>query len=82
MKSIQVSSELALDVARFFQLDGQEPAMDLLPALEQVKVQMTHRPPIGSSDQYTPIRDAIRDAFEPIIAARKHMGRYIILSWE
>ena len=80
VKFIRVPSEVALDVAQFFQLDGQEPAMDLLPALEEVQVQMTHGTSIGSGDQYAPIRNA----FAPIIAARKQMGRHIpvILSWE
>ena len=34
VKFIQVPSEVALDLAQFFQPYGQEPAMDLLPALE------------------------------------------------
>jgi hypothetical protein len=37
VKVVQVPSEVALDVAHSFQLDGQEPAMDLLPALELVR---------------------------------------------
>jgi hypothetical protein len=44
--------------------------MDLLPTLEQVRVHMTHR-------KYV----LIRDAFQPLIAARKQVGRPITLSW-
>jgi len=70
VRFVQVPSEVALDVAHSFQLDGQEPAVDLLPALEQVEVHMTHH-------QYVPLRDP----FEPLIAARKQVGRPIRLSW-
>jgi hypothetical protein len=49
--------------------------MDLLPALEQVKVEATPITPSGS-DRHS----SIRDAFEPLIAARKQLGRPIILS--
>ena len=77
VKFVQVPSEVALYFAPLFQLDGQEQAIGILPVLEQIKVQM-YRPLIESGDQYAPIRDA----FEPIIAARKQMGRHIFLSWE
>jgi hypothetical protein len=85
VKMVQVTSDVAVDVAHSFQPDGQEPVMDLLPALEHVKVHMTHLPPIGlfppiesnSNDQYAPIHDA----FEPLIAARQQVGRPVWLSW-
>ncbi len=79
VKSVQVPSEVALGVAHSFQLDGQEPALDILPALKQVKVHMTYLSPIelNRNDQYA----SIRDAFEPLIAARQQAGRPIRLSW-
>ena len=72
---VQVPAEVAHDVALSFQLDGREPVPDLLPALEQVKV---YFPPNGvnGDDQYA----SICDAFEPLIAARKQMGRPVTLS--
>jgi hypothetical protein len=78
-KFVQVPSQVALDVAHSFQLDGQGPVLDLLPALEQVKVHLTYLPPIGTTrhDQNA----SICRAFEPLIAARKQVGRPIILSW-
>ncbi|KAF8257589.1 hypothetical protein EI94DRAFT_1791620 [Lactarius quietus] len=78
VKFIEVPSQVALNVAHALQLDGQETAMDLLPALEQVKVQMVYFPP-PISDSNTPYL-TISDAFEPLIAARKKVGRPITLS--
>ncbi|KAH9071568.1 hypothetical protein EDB83DRAFT_2673620 [Lactarius deliciosus] len=78
VKMVQVPSPVALDVARSIQLGGQESALDFLPALEHVKVPLTYLSPIGSKD---PIKDSIRDAFEPLVAARKQVGRPIRLSW-
>ena len=80
VKMVQMPSEVALGVAHSFQLDSQEPALDLLlPALEQVKVHLSYVPPIGSNrnDQYV----SICDTFEPLIAARQQVGRPIRLSW-
>jgi hypothetical protein len=78
VKMVLVPDKLALNVARSFQQDDRGPAMDLLPALEQVKVDTRQATPItpSGSDQHTPIRDA----FGPLIAARKQLGRPIILS--
>ncbi|KAN0128564.1 hypothetical protein V8E53_013609 [Lactarius tabidus] len=67
----RVPSEEALNIARSFQQDGQESAMDILPALEQVKVDMS---PYAW-------REYNRDAFERFIAARQRVGRPIIVSW-
>ena len=66
VKFVQVPSQVVLDVV--LHLDGQEPPMDLLPALEQIKVHMTHhkRVPTG-----------IREALKPLITARKQVGRPI-----
>ncbi|KAH9042943.1 hypothetical protein EDB83DRAFT_2640731 [Lactarius deliciosus] len=77
VKTVQMSPQVALNVAHSFQLGGQEPALDLFPALEQVEVPLTYLPPIVSED---PIKDSILDAFEPFVAARKQMGRPIRLS--
>jgi hypothetical protein len=73
-KMVQVPAEEALKVAHSFQQDGQQPAMDLLPALEQVKVDMRGLPQKASNA-------FIRDYFEPLIVAWKRVGRPIILSW-
>jgi len=79
VKTVQVPSVVALGVAHSLQLNGQEPALDFLPTLEQVTVHMTYLSPIESNrnDQYV----SIRDAFEPLIAARKQVGRPIRLLW-
>ena len=78
VKMVQVSSgKEALNVAHSFQLDGGEPAMDLLPALEQTKVDIRYLPDIASSrsDLYA----SIRVAFEPLITARNQVGCPIML---
>ncbi|KAH9039817.1 hypothetical protein EDB85DRAFT_1927916 [Lactarius pseudohatsudake] len=76
VKTVQVASQVAFDVARSFQLGDQDPA--LFPALEQVEVPLNHYlPPIVSED---PIMDSILDAFEPFVAARKQVGRPVKLS--
>ncbi|KAH9014830.1 hypothetical protein EDB84DRAFT_1528135 [Lactarius hengduanensis] len=78
VKTVQVSSQVALHVARSFQLGGQDSALDLFPALEQVEVPLNHYlPPTVSED---PIKDSILDAFEPFVAARKQVGRPVRLS--
>ena len=38
VKMVQMASDVALDVAHSFQLDGHESTMDLLPTLEHIKV--------------------------------------------
>ncbi|KAF8271298.1 hypothetical protein EI94DRAFT_1720848 [Lactarius quietus] len=75
VKMIQVSFEVALDVACSFQPNGQQAALDLLPALEKVEVNI--RLVTDTIDQ----RVSIRDAFEPLIAARQQVGRPIMLSY-
>jgi hypothetical protein len=77
VKMVQVPAREAHNVSHAFQQDGQEPALDLLPALEKVKVDMRHRPHIASSrsDLYT----SIRGSFEPLIAAREQVGRPVAL---
>jgi hypothetical protein len=71
VKTLRVPSGEALNIARSFEQDGQESAKDILPALEQVKVDIS---PYAR-------RENSRDAFEPLIAARKRVGRPIIVSW-
>ena len=71
LKLIRVPSPLALDVAHYFQLYGQESNVGVvLPALEHFQVDMFRNDEAVS----------IRDAFEPLIAARKQTGRPIMLS--
>ena len=71
VKIMQISAWEAESIASSFQKDGQEPAIDLLPALEQIKVDMGHQE-WGKTT---------RGAFEPLIAAWKRVGRSIIVSW-
>jgi hypothetical protein len=80
VKFLQVPWQLAHDVAHSFQQDDQEPAMDLLPALEQIKMDMTryYPPPHELISQN---HGAIPDAFNPLIDVRKKMGRPITLSF-
>jgi hypothetical protein len=73
LKMVQVPAREVLAVARSFQQDGQEPAVDLLPALEQIKVDVGRRPQKWKVSS--------RDAFKPLIAARKRAERLIVLSW-
>jgi hypothetical protein len=77
-KLLMVPWQVALDVAHSFQQDCQGPAMDLLPALEQVIMDMTHPPPLELNSQY---HETIPDAFLPLIAARKKVGRSMTLSF-
>ncbi|KAN0130444.1 hypothetical protein V8E53_011707 [Lactarius tabidus] len=72
LKVITMSSNMVLDVARAFQPNREEPALEVLPALEQIKVAMI----LNKSDN-----ESIRSAFEPLIAARQGVGRHIGLSW-
>lgn len=79
VKLIHVSSEVAIGIAHSFRLDGQGIAMDVLPALEQVKVQVPHIPPL--SENYLNPYLTIPNAFDPLIAARRRVGRPITLSF-
>lgn len=79
VKLVRVPSQVAVEVARAFQLDGQEPTMDLLPVLEQVEVDMIY-PPLFEANHNGEFACA-RDAFEPLTAARKQVGRPITLSF-
>ena len=72
VKLLQVSWQVARDVAKSFQQDDQEPDVSLLPTLEQVKMDMSRFRPQEQG--------AIPDAFGPLIAAWKKMGRPITLS--
>ena len=74
VKMMQVPAREAQIIARSFQQDGQEPNVDLLPALEQIKVDMRRL-------QQGPWRERSHDAFEPLIAARNQVERPIVLSW-
>lgn len=78
VKLIQVPSQVAIDVALAFRPDGQALAMDVLPALEQVKVQMVHIPPLSDNAMNPYI--TIPNAFDPLIAARRRVGFPITLS--
>ena len=71
VKVLRVPWQMALDVAHSFQQNGQEPAMDILPDLGQINMDMTY---------WHPPHVAISDVFEPLIAARKKVGRPITLS--
>jgi len=79
VKMVGVPDIAALNVACSFQQGGRGPSMDLLPALEQVEVDTTKE-----TTPITPSRSrrhaSIRDAFEPLISARKQLGRPILLS--
>ena len=74
VKMMQVPAREAQIIARSFQQDGQEPNVDLLPALEQIKVDMRRL----RQDTW---RVRSHDAFEPLIAARNQVERPIVLSW-
>jgi hypothetical protein len=80
VKVLQVPWQFALGVAHSFQQDGQQPTTDLLPALEQVLVDMDlaqlYPRLFGPSN---PDHVIIPDAFEPLISARKKVGRPIEL---
>jgi hypothetical protein len=80
VKFFQVPWQLAHDIAHSFQQDEQEPDVDLLPALEQIKMDMTrYYPPLH--DLISQNHEAIPDAFNPLIAARNKVGRPITLSF-
>jgi hypothetical protein len=72
LKVIEVFSNMVLDVARAFQLSDQKLALDLLPALEQIKIVMI----VNESDN-----ESICSAFKPLIAAWQRVGRHVELTW-
>ena len=74
VKVMQVPAREAQNVARSFQQDGQGSALDLLPALEQIKVDVRCLPKKAW-------KESSRNAFEPLIAVRKRVGCPIILTW-
>jgi len=79
VKTVRVPSFVARDVADSFLQDGQVPSVGLLPALEQVEVHMMMAPsmlPNANDDLAT-----IRDAFKPLITARRRVGQPITLLW-
>ena len=82
MRFVQVHHPVARGVARALRgpLDGQGPALHILPSLEQVEVQFP--PHILESARNMPNGPyaPIRNAFEPLIAARQQVGRPIILN--
>jgi hypothetical protein len=71
VKALHVPSQVALDVVHSFQQVDQEPNVDLLPALEQVNMDVMINQDHG----------AIADAFNSLIAARAKVGRPITLSF-
>jgi hypothetical protein len=76
LKVVQVPFTLMDDVAASLQ---QGNLLDLLPSLKQVKVYITY---LSQPQFYRDIQcKAIRDAFEPLVAARRQVGRPIKLSW-
>ena len=82
LKFILVPWQVALDVVHSFQQDGQGLDMELLPDLEIINMDMTPWHPGGGSRLGPNDQDhvSIPDAFEPLIAARKKVGRPITLS--
>jgi len=74
VKTIQVTSNLVANVARSFQQDGYD--LDLLPALEQIKVRKAPHGP-RKEGQY----GSICRAFGPLITARQREGQPIGLSF-
>ena len=76
VRTVQVHYQVALGVAHAFQVlpDGQGPALDLLPFLEQVEV---HSPHTMLESFRTGRYATIHDAFEPLIAMRQRVGRPI-----
>ncbi|KAN0137773.1 hypothetical protein V8E53_004257 [Lactarius tabidus] len=76
LKVVQVEFTLMDDVAASLQ---QGNLLDLLPSLKQVKVYITY---LSQPQFYRDIQcKAIRDAFEPLVAARRQAGHPIKLSW-
>jgi hypothetical protein len=76
VKVLHLPWQVALDVVHSFRQVDQEPEMDLLPALEQVNIDMTLFYPLQQTSRD---QAAIPDAFNPLIAARKKVGRSITL---
>ncbi|KAI9446104.1 hypothetical protein H4582DRAFT_1903493 [Lactarius indigo] len=72
VKTVRIPARVALDVAHSFMQDNREPVLDLLPALERVEVFSV----VGMDHLFKPICDA----FEPLIVARRRVGRPIKLS--
>ena len=77
VKMLQVNFQVTLDVAHALQLDGQEPALDLLPSLEQVEVKL---PTFILESTRSAAYVRIRDAFQPLISTRQQVGHPIKLS--
>ncbi|KAI9451809.1 hypothetical protein BJY52DRAFT_1226433 [Lactarius psammicola] len=73
VKMIRVPAKVGLDTAHFFQQDGQEHFLDLLPGLKRVEVPSA----VGRDDLYA----FICDAFKPLVATRQQAGRHMRLSW-
>ena len=80
VKVVRVPSFLARRIARSLQ-DGQVPSLDLLPALEQIEVDMVMVPSFLSNGSDDDSYATINDAFMPFIDARRRAGRPIRLSW-
>ena len=81
VKFLLMSWQVALDVADSFHQDGQL-EMELLPALEIINLDMTSWHPTSGARLGPNSQDhaTIPDAFEPLIATRKKVGRPITLS--
>jgi hypothetical protein len=77
VKTIWVPATMAISLVRSFQLDGLQPVLDLLPALERVEVS-----PVEVSSVEVG-KDELESAFEPLISARQRAGRPIkvIMNW-
>ncbi|KAN0137335.1 hypothetical protein V8E53_004780, partial [Lactarius tabidus] len=74
-KMVQMPFEMAHDVVHSFQQGG---LLDLLPSLEQVKVDFGHSLQTGRYRDHQ--FKTVCDAFEPLIAARRQAGRPTVLS--
>ncbi|KAN0137334.1 hypothetical protein V8E53_004779 [Lactarius tabidus] len=73
VKTVRVPFEVARDVVHSFQ---QGNLLDLLPSLEQVKVDFTHLLQNDWDDQFR----SLCNVFETLFAARRQAGRPIVLS--
>ena len=78
VKVLHVPWQVVPDVVHSFQQVDEEPNMDVLPALEQVNMDMRQFYPLELTSQNY---GAITDAFNPLIAGRKKVGQPITLSF-
>lgn len=77
VKTIWVPATMAITLVRSFHLNGLEPVLDLLPALERVEVSPVEVRAVEVG------KDELESAFEPLMSVRKRAGRpiEIITNW-